>query len=110
MEKTPYQGPGFWQAVHAPGDSRFVENGKHELKLFEEFAKGFDAANLSLANSLTKSMKVHQSPMKVVLVKLSRIESVLTFGHSMKWIKSEIPLDNLLKSFNPGLLNETRLS
>lgn len=85
MEKTPYQGPGFWQAVHAPGDSRFVENGKHELKLFEEFAKGFDAANLSLANSLTKSMKVHQSPMKHEMDQIGN-----SFGQLAKVFQSRV--------------------
>ena len=65
VEKTPYQGSGFWATVKAPGDSRFVEDGKRQLKAFEDFAKGMDQANLNLANALQKSIKVHHSPMKV---------------------------------------------
>ena len=65
QEKSPYQVSGFWQAVAAPLDSRFVEDGKTQMKKFDEFTKGFDKANHSLSDSLAKSIKVHQAPMKV---------------------------------------------
>jgi len=64
QEKSPYQVSGFWQAVAAPLDSRFVEDGKTQMKKFDEFTKGFDKANHSLSDSLAKSIKVHQAPMK----------------------------------------------
>merc|ERR1711937_793140 len=41
-----------------------VEDGKTQMKKFDEFTKGFDKANHSLSDSLAKSIKVHQAPMK----------------------------------------------
>ena len=69
MEKTQYQGPGFWEAVNCPRDSRFLDDGEHQLKLYLEFAKGFDNANKMVESSLIKSVKIHKSPMKVILIK-----------------------------------------
>ena len=55
---------GFWEAVRAPHNSRFIEDGTAQVARFNKFAKGFDQANTALANGLRKSLKIHEGPLK----------------------------------------------